>query len=492
MKKYFVIRAFQILAFLLWTAGFFCVQNALANTGKVATGSTIENQNTQEIQFPEIIPKKQRSTTGNFSENTFTCEKEKCKINLNFEQIFNDNYPKKQYSCEISFQDTTRKNCNPPQWTLTGASEFNVKLTHKKSKKTKEKTFKIAYPFDNKEDESTKTGSGNTENTQTGVTNTGNTESGSTQTDTTETGNIQDENTNSGSIQNKSTNFGSTDTQSGSTLTENEVDFPEIFPKKQRSTSGDFSENIFTCDEKTCKINLNFEQIFNDNYPKKDFSCEIHFQNTTRKNCNPPQWTLTGSSEFTVKLIHKESQKTKEKIFKIEYPFDKSENKKPKTESGATENTNNTQTGTTNTGATQNKNENHSDSQVIKKSTQTGVIQEEIEAKQLEYRDEDGDQKIDTILLHFEDTETLTGSYQSGSLLLYSNTGGLYDEKINSDSEKIQSVTASGNILVVKITPSDFEKKILTISKGTSSDLRLKNTKDVGFVILKGAKLKKI
>ncbi|PID84199.1 hypothetical protein CSB09_02180 [Candidatus Gracilibacteria bacterium] len=294
----------------------------------------------------------------------------------------------------------------------------------------------------------------NTQNTSTGHTNTGNTSTGISLP------------SNSGSTQTGSAQTGSV--QTGSTNTGSEVQFPEIIPELQRWSYATLSGNILACQREVCRINLNFEQIFNNNYPKSDFLCEISFENILIKKCNPPQWTLTGASEFEIKLIHKTSNQEKTEHFQIEYPF-------PINQTGSS------QTGTTSTGSTSSG------------ASQTGGTQDPldpIEANALSYSDSDGDDKIDTILLYFP--EVLTGSYVSGSLLLYSNSGGLYHEKINTSSHKIHSVIASGSTLVVRIVPSDFQKKILTISSSTSSNLRLKNTKNLGFTTLSGASLKKL
>jgi hypothetical protein len=63
------------------------------------------------------------------------------------------------------------------------------------------------------------------------------------------------------------------------------------------------------------------------------------------------------------------------------------------------------------------------------------------------YSDADGNKKIDTLEVVY--SHTLTGNVNTGALLLYSNTGGLFISRVNTLTGYIRDATLSGNILIL-------------------------------------------
>ena len=84
--------------------------------------------------------------------------------------------------------------------------------------------------------------------------------------------------------------------------------FPTIFATLQRPITANISENQISCYEKPCKINLDFDPIFSADFPKKDFSCEVHIAGKKFQTCNPPATEITGESDILVKISRKNSK----------------------------------------------------------------------------------------------------------------------------------------------------------------------------------------
>ena len=84
--------------------------------------------------------------------------------------------------------------------------------------------------------------------------------------------------------------------------------FPTIFATLQRPITANISENQISCYEKPCKINLDFDPIFSADFPKKDFSCEVHIAGKKFQTCNPPATEITNESDILVKISRKNSK----------------------------------------------------------------------------------------------------------------------------------------------------------------------------------------
>lgn len=112
--------------------------------------------------------------------------------------------------------------------------------------------------------------------------------------------------------------------------------------------------------------------------------------------------------------------------------------------------------------------------------TETGILS----PQSLVYDDRDTDGKIDT--LEIEYPYVLTGVVNTGMILLYSRTGGLSTEKIDTLSGRILEGYLSGTTLILSIVEWDLEKSELYINNTTTSDLRLKSSGDLGFRSLGG------
>lgn len=104
----------------------------------------------------------------------------------------------------------------------------------------------------------------------------------------------------------------------------------------------------------------------------------------------------------------------------------------------------------------------------------------------LYYDDVDQNGKIDTLEIHYN--FLLTGSVDISSILIYSQTGGLSTAKIDTATWYIVSWSLSGNVLILWLREWDIEKSILSMSNGTSSDLRLKSINSLWIVSLDGKK----
>jgi Lamin Tail Domain len=92
----------------------------------------------------------------------------------------------------------------------------------------------------------------------------------------------------------------------------------------------------------------------------------------------------------------------------------------------------------------------------------------------LSYDDLDLDGAVDTLFIEYD--VLLTGALLPENISLYSNTGWLYMSGVLTQTGYILGGTLSGNILILSIRESDYQKSILSISNTTRSDLRLKNT----------------
>jgi len=53
---------------------------------------------------------------------------------------------------------------------------------------------------------------------------------------------------------------------------------------------------------------LDFDPIFSTDFPKKDFSCEVHIAGKKFQTCNPPTTEITGESDILVKISRKNSK----------------------------------------------------------------------------------------------------------------------------------------------------------------------------------------
>lgn len=105
--------------------------------------------------------------------------------------------------------------------------------------------------------------------------------------------------------------------------------FPEINPVLQRSTTAELEDFRLFCDENPCKINLNFDEIFDKNFPKSDFSCEIILDDKKYSTCNPPQMTFSQDTSMIFRLVHTKTQKEKFATFFVDFSLveDKKEEK---------------------------------------------------------------------------------------------------------------------------------------------------------------------
>ena len=105
--------------------------------------------------------------------------------------------------------------------------------------------------------------------------------------------------------------------------------FPTIFATLQRPITANISENQISCYEKPCKINLDFDPIFSADFPKKDFSCEVHIAGKKFQTCNPPATEITGESDILVKISRKNSKWEIFSIFHVDFDSVNEDSKNP-------------------------------------------------------------------------------------------------------------------------------------------------------------------
>lgn len=105
--------------------------------------------------------------------------------------------------------------------------------------------------------------------------------------------------------------------------------FPTIFATLQRPITANISENQISCYEKPCKINLDFDPIFSADFPKKDFSCEVHIAGKKFQTCNPPATEITGESDILVKISRKNSKWEIFSIFHVDFDSVNEDTKTP-------------------------------------------------------------------------------------------------------------------------------------------------------------------
>lgn len=110
-----------------------------------------------------------------------------------------------------------------------------------------------------------------------------------------------------------------------------------------------------------------------------------------------------------------------------------------------------------------------------------------LDAEKLGYQDSDGDGRIDTILLHYN--ELLTGSVNTEAFFLSSAANGLYHEAIHQASEYILSGSLDENSITLSIVPSDFIRETLTINATVRSALRIRTNGDIGVTTVFGQPL---
>ncbi len=108
-------------------------------------------------------------------------------------------------------------------------------------------------------------------------------------------------------------------------------------------------------------------------------------------------------------------------------------------------------------------------------STETGILV----ATEMYYSDEDANNRIDTLEIVYP--YMLTWTVNTWAIFLYSRSGGLSVERINTLTGYILSGSLSGNTLLLTIREWDLEKLELHITDSTTSDLRLKSLWDLGF-----------
>lgn len=104
--------------------------------------------------------------------------------------------------------------------------------------------------------------------------------------------------------------------------------------------------------------------------------------------------------------------------------------------------------------------------------------------QKLFYSDNDGNGKIDTLEIEYE--VLLTGSVDASVISLYSRTGWLYTQRVNTETGYILSWSPLGYIFTLYIRESDFIKDTLIVKNTTSSDLRLKSSWNLGISSLDG------
>lgn len=108
----------------------------------------------------------------------------------------------------------------------------------------------------------------------------------------------------------------------------------------------------------------------------------------------------------------------------------------------------------------------------------TPVFSGKLLADSLGYQDTDSDWYIDSIFLTYP--QSLTGTLNTGHILLYSATGGLYGARVNTETGYILSGSLSGTTLSLYIKPATLKKSVLKVNNTTSSELRLRSTGNIG------------
>lgn len=99
------------------------------------------------VLFPNILPEIQNYTDATYSENTFSCTKNPCRINLNFDSIFSSSFPKSKYTCSVLLWSQKYTTCNPPQFEVSSSTDIIVTLTSQNSEK--HQIFSIIFPETN-------------------------------------------------------------------------------------------------------------------------------------------------------------------------------------------------------------------------------------------------------------------------------------------------------------------------------------------------------
>ncbi|MDD4151374.1 MAG: lamin tail domain-containing protein, partial [Candidatus Gracilibacteria bacterium] len=114
----------------------------------------------------------------------------------------------------------------------------------------------------------------------------------------------------------------------------------------------------------------------------------------------------------------------------------------------------------------------------------------EISENYLYFLDTDNNNKIDRLEIEF--SSDLTGVLNPDKLFLYSNTGGLSSEKLDSISGTsiFSSYSLSGNILLINLNEQDNTNTGLVVNNTTSSHLRIKTNAGIGITDLQGNEIK--
>lgn len=109
------------------------------------------------------------------------------------------------------------------------------------------------------------------------------------------------------------------DESSGSNTWTILVSFPEIIPTIQNYTNTTLSGNTFICRETPCRLNLNFESIFDSVHLTSSYSCQIVYNGNIEDKCNPSQWNPTSAWGFEVRIVHKATGQYRTQYFPIDW-----------------------------------------------------------------------------------------------------------------------------------------------------------------------------
>jgi hypothetical protein len=206
---------------------------------------------------PLIFPTLQYPTNASFSGNVFRCEwLDSCRVNLTYEPIFTWGFLEKNYICETRIWESYFSSCNPNTLYFLTGDLIELTLIEKS---TWQKTIKNWVVDVVRKD-----------------------------------------------TMNSVQELPSSDIASWSTLT-GAIIFPEIIPILQSPTNATLSGEIFTCNDRECRINLTLEPLFSSGISMGNFLCSFGTGGllTVDTHCNPNTYYFSASGNLDVAIKSK-------------------------------------------------------------------------------------------------------------------------------------------------------------------------------------------
>ncbi len=259
------------------------------------------------------------------SENTYHCDKDKevCKVNFDMRDSFSEDFPEKDYECKIDFwvlwYSEESQKCNPNKIEIPiGEFEIYFQIFYEESsQQVWDRKILIIHTQEE----------GNTDNQE-------------KEQDTDESiqeGHHDDEDSQQENEEDTEVNQEIDEQEDGYQWEESEeVSREEEAQEKPESLEVqvslqipsyifEVSENVYHCDgeKDICKINFDMRDSFSEDFPEKDYECEINFwvlwYSEESQKCNPNTIELpVGEFEIYFQIFHEENrQQVGEKRMRI-------------------------------------------------------------------------------------------------------------------------------------------------------------------------------